>query len=54
MNSISKAAYNKLSPEEKAAETRVIRGVLHDIDNRVEYTRAYDALIAKLQSGGAK
>jgi len=51
-NSLSRAAFERLSPTEQATETRVVRGVLHDITNRLEYTRAYDALIASLQSGG--
>lgn len=53
-NSISRAAFDKLSPEEKVLNTKVIRGVLHNIDTRIEYTRAYDSLIQSLKSGGEK
>jgi len=53
-NSISRAAFDKLSPEEKALNTKVIRGVLHNIDTRIEYTRAYGNLIESLQHGGGK
>jgi 2-oxoglutarate ferredoxin oxidoreductase subunit beta len=53
-NSISRSAFDKLSPAEQSINTRVVRGVLHNIDNRIEYTRSYGALIARLQTGGGK
>jgi 2-oxoglutarate ferredoxin oxidoreductase subunit beta len=51
-NSISRTAFDKLTPEEKTLNTKVVRGVLHNIDTRIEYTRAYDSLIQSLKSGG--
>jgi len=53
-NSISRSAFDRLTPAEKTLNTKVIRGVLHNIDTRVEYTRAYDSLIQSLQRGGGK
>jgi 2-oxoglutarate ferredoxin oxidoreductase subunit beta len=50
-NSLSKTAYDKLSREEQAANSKVVRGVLHNIDNRIEFTRAYDTLIQSLSPG---
>lgn len=53
-NSISSTAFEKLTPQEKGVNTRVVRGVLHNIDTRIEYTRAYDSLIQSLKNGGGK
>lgn len=53
-NSLSRTAYDKLSPEEQALNTKYVRGVLHNIDNRIEYTRAYDSLIERLGNGVGK
>ncbi len=53
-NSLSHSAYTKLTPELQAANTKYVRGVLHNIDHRVEYTRAYDNLIGGLEKGGGK
>lgn len=53
-NSMSRTAFAKLTPEEQAGNTKYIRGVLHNIDHRIEYTRSYDNLIERLESGGGK
>jgi 2-oxoglutarate ferredoxin oxidoreductase subunit beta len=45
-NSISKSAYDKLSPEERAGNAKIVRGVLHT-KSRPEYTRIYDSLVAR-------
>lgn len=46
-NSISIRTYNRLSEEEKAANIKTIRGVLHINDKRIEYTKLYDEIIAR-------
>ena len=43
------AAWNKLSDEQKAGKFPI--GVLHEDNNRKEYTEAYDELIARAQGG---
>lgn len=43
-NSIAKASYDKLSPEEQQANTKIVRGVLQK-KNRPEYTQIYDLLV---------
>ncbi len=53
-NSLSHTAFAKLTPELQAANTKYVRGVLHNIDHRIEYTRAYDSLIESLESGSGK
>jgi 2-oxoglutarate ferredoxin oxidoreductase subunit beta len=53
-NSMSLAAYGKLTSEEQAANTKYVRGVLHNIDHRIEYTRSYQSLIERLEEGGTK
>lgn len=53
-NSISHATFARLSPEEQAANTKYVRGVLHNIENRIEYTRSYDSLIERLKDDGGK
>jgi 2-oxoglutarate ferredoxin oxidoreductase subunit beta len=53
-NSLSRTRYAKLTPAEQAANTKIVRGVLQNIDHRVEYTRAYDNLIERLENGGGK
>ena len=53
-NSISRTAFGKLPQEEQAATTKYVRGVLHNIDHRIEYTRSYDNLIERLDNGGEK
>ena len=47
-NSLSKTAFEKLTPEEQASNTRIVRGVLHQTE-RVEYTRMYAQVIARAQ-----
>jgi 2-oxoglutarate ferredoxin oxidoreductase subunit beta len=49
-NSISKSALDKLTPEEQAANTRIVRGKFIDIQ-RPEYTQVYANLITRLQAG---
>lgn len=43
-NSIAKTSYDKLSPEEQQANTKIVRGVLQR-KNRPEYTKIYDLLV---------
>lgn len=43
-NSIPKASFDKLSPEEQQANTKIARGVLQK-KNRPEYTQIYDLLV---------
>ncbi|PKN92518.1 MAG: 2-oxoacid:ferredoxin oxidoreductase subunit beta [Chloroflexi bacterium HGW-Chloroflexi-6] len=43
-NSIAKTAYDKLSPEEQQANTKIVRGVLQK-KSRPEYTQIYDLLV---------
>lgn len=42
-NSVPKASFDKLSPDEQQANTRIVRGVLQK-KNRPEYTQIYDLL----------
>lgn len=42
--SIPKASYEKLSPEEQQANTKIVRGVLNK-KNRPEYTQIYNLLV---------
>jgi 2-oxoglutarate/2-oxoacid ferredoxin oxidoreductase subunit beta len=51
-SSISKRAYDKFSPEKQAANQKLIRGILHTNDQRLEFTRFYDEIMA--QAGGTK
>jgi 2-oxoglutarate ferredoxin oxidoreductase subunit beta len=46
-NSISIRTYKRLSAEEQAANTKVMRGVLHTNVRRVEYTKLYDEVIER-------
>lgn len=43
-NSIPKASFDKLSPEEQQANARIVRGILQK-KNRPEYTQIYDLLV---------
>jgi 2-oxoglutarate ferredoxin oxidoreductase subunit beta len=45
-NSVSASAAEKLSPEER--ETKIVRGVMHDVE-KPEYTQLYDELIQRVQ-----
>jgi 2-oxoglutarate ferredoxin oxidoreductase subunit beta len=47
-NSVSKAAFDKLSLEEREANTKIVRGVLSR-KQRPEYTQVYEALVARKQ-----
>ena len=49
-DSISRSAFEKLSPEEQAANTRIVRGNLANSD-RPQYTQAYANLITRVQGG---
>ena len=50
-NSISQVAFNALSPEERSANGKIVRGKFVDIE-RPQYTHAYDNLITTVQGGG--
>ncbi len=43
-NSVPKASFDKISPEEQQANTKIVRGVLQK-KNRPEYTQIYDSLV---------
>ena len=47
-NSLSKSAYDRLSEDERAANTKIVRGVLHTRE-RPEYTKVYDTLVDRIQ-----
>jgi 2-oxoglutarate/2-oxoacid ferredoxin oxidoreductase subunit beta len=49
-NSISQSGYERLTPEERAANTKVVRGNFVNID-RPQYTAAYSNLITRVQGG---
>ena len=49
-NSLSQTAYGNLSPEEKANNTKIVRGNLINID-RPQYTAVYSNLITRVQGG---
>ena len=49
-NSLSQTAYGNLSPEEKANNTKIVRGNFVNID-RPQYTDAYSNLITQVQGG---
>jgi 2-oxoglutarate ferredoxin oxidoreductase subunit beta len=46
-NSVAASAAEKLSPEER--ETKIVRGVVHDIE-KPEYTQLYEELIQRVQA----
>ena len=50
-NSVSASAAEKLTPEER--ETKIVRGVMHDID-KPEYTQLYEQLIQDVQAAEKK
>ena len=50
-NSLSKNAYEALPPEQKAANTKIVRGKFVDIE-RPQYTASYADLITRVQGGG--
>jgi 2-oxoglutarate ferredoxin oxidoreductase subunit beta len=45
-NSLSLSAAEKLTPEER--ESKIIRGVLHDIE-KLEYTQLYEQMVSQVQ-----
>jgi 2-oxoglutarate ferredoxin oxidoreductase subunit beta len=49
-NTISQNAYKALSPEQQAANTRIVRGNFINVD-RPQYTATYSGLITRLQGG---
>ena len=51
--SISKSAYDKLSLDEREANTKIVRGVLH-IKNRPEFTRVYNSLVDRVHDEAIK
>jgi 2-oxoglutarate/2-oxoacid ferredoxin oxidoreductase subunit beta len=51
--SISKSAYDRLSPEEREGNTKIVRGVLHT-QNRPEYTRVYNSLVDRVHDQAIK
>jgi 2-oxoglutarate ferredoxin oxidoreductase subunit beta len=53
-NSISKSAFEKLTPEERANNTKIVRGVMHVNEGREEYTKIYDRLVERAKAGAAK
>jgi 2-oxoglutarate/2-oxoacid ferredoxin oxidoreductase subunit beta len=49
-STISKAAFDQLTPEAKAANTKIVRGKFVDVV-RPQYTEVYSDLIARVQGG---
>jgi 2-oxoglutarate/2-oxoacid ferredoxin oxidoreductase subunit beta len=49
-NSIPKSALERLTPEEQAANTKIVRGKFIDIE-RPQYTEVYANLITRVQGG---
>ena len=49
-NTISKSVLDRMTPEEQAANTKIVRGNFVNID-RPEYTNTYAELIARVQEG---
>jgi 2-oxoglutarate ferredoxin oxidoreductase subunit beta len=49
-NSIPKSALDRLSPEEQAANTKIVRGKFIDIE-RPQYTQVYANLVTRVQVG---
>ena len=47
-NSISKSAYERLSEDEQAANSKIVRGILHT-KVRPEYTKVYNTLVDHIQ-----
>lgn len=48
-NSISKSAYDQLSPDARASNTKIVRGILHVNDAREEYSHMYQRLVDRVQ-----
>ena len=49
-NSLSQTAYGRLAPEEKAQNTKIVRGNFINIE-RPQYTNSYSNLITQVQGG---
>jgi 2-oxoglutarate ferredoxin oxidoreductase subunit beta len=49
-NSLPQSALDRLTPEEKAANTKIVRGKFIDVQ-RPQYTHVYDNLITRVQGG---
>jgi 2-oxoglutarate/2-oxoacid ferredoxin oxidoreductase subunit beta len=49
-NSIPQSAYDKMTPEEKTNNSKIVRGKFVDID-RQQYTNSYANLITRVQGG---
>ena len=49
-NSLSRSAYGRLSPEEQAVNTKIVRGNFVNIE-RPQYTATYSNLITRVQGG---
>jgi 2-oxoglutarate/2-oxoacid ferredoxin oxidoreductase subunit beta len=49
-NSLSQSAYERLTPEERAGNTRIVRGNFVNTD-RPQYTAVYSNLITRVQGG---
>ena len=49
-DSLSQSAFSKLSPEEQASNTKIVRGNFINID-RPQYTTSYSNLITRVQGG---
>jgi 2-oxoglutarate ferredoxin oxidoreductase subunit beta len=49
-NTVSKSVLDRMTPEEKAANTKIVRGNFVNID-RPEYTNTYADLITRVQEG---
>jgi 2-oxoglutarate ferredoxin oxidoreductase subunit beta len=49
-NSISKTAFNRLTPEERSLNTKIVRGNFFT-SNRPQYTDSYEKLAADVQTG---
>ena len=52
-NSISKPAYDKLNPEERELNSKIVRGVLHT-KKRPEYTKVYGTLVDRVHEEAIK
>jgi len=52
-NSISKSAFERLSPEEREENTKIVRGVLHT-KQRPEYTKVYGGLVDRVHGEAIK
>jgi 2-oxoglutarate ferredoxin oxidoreductase subunit beta len=49
-NSIAKTALDRMTPEEQAANAKIVRGNFVNID-RPQYTQVYSNLITRVQGG---